>query len=86
MIRVYTGRLHVTPEATVAGEITYNGDTLNSGAFDATSVVSFAEQMDTHEPYLTVRETLLFAGICNLPIVTSKVCRFAPRLLWTSCK
>ena len=71
---MFTGRLLTPKEGVSTGDITYNGDTMDSRRFEITSVISFAEQSDTHEPFLTVRETLLFAGICNMPIVNCEVC------------
>jgi ABC-type multidrug transport system ATPase subunit len=54
--------------AEFSGSVTYNGDTANSGAFDVKRVASFVEQLDDHEPYLTVRETFQFAGACTVPV------------------
>ena len=34
---------------------------------------SYTEQLDVHEPYLTVRETFMFAGACQVPVVDEKL-------------
>jgi ABC-type multidrug transport system ATPase subunit len=49
------------------------GDDAKSSRFDMASVATFVEQLDNHEPFLTVRETLQFAGICTVAVPHSQV-------------
>ena len=69
----YAGRLYVPKAGSITGDITCNGDAIDSAAFVGTSVISFVDQSDMHEPFLTVRETLLFAAMCSMPVFSPKV-------------
>lgn len=53
---------------TLTGDVTYNGDALSSGKFEPSSVAHYVQQIDDHEPYLTTKETMEFAGACTTSI------------------
>lgn len=69
LLKTIAGRIRKSRRCVdFTGEVTYNGSTADQGAFDVTSLACFVEAADTNEAFLTVRETLLFAGACTLPV------------------
>jgi ABC-type transport system involved in cytochrome c biogenesis ATPase subunit len=64
-LKVLAGRLHPKSAQTLSGEVYYQGDNIRSEKFIVNKVADYIEQGDTHDPTLTVEETLDFAWHCT---------------------
>ncbi len=59
-LKALAGQLTVG-KANLAGDILYNGDSVNSGKYLIGKVATYADEKDQHAPTFTVKETLEFA-------------------------
>ncbi|MEW5297917.1 MAG: hypothetical protein WDW36_001095 [Sanguina aurantia] len=63
-LKLLSGRLKVGGKYTAEGSVLYNGE--SSESFHMQRTAAFADQIDNHNPNLTVRETLDFAYDCQM--------------------
>jgi ABC-type multidrug transport system ATPase subunit len=60
-----SGRLQHSKFLRVTGSVLYNGR--HPKEFNMARAIAMVDQIDVHIPILTVRETLEFAHICQVP-------------------